>query len=71
MQRVEECHSDDTEVGTDAAIALATSGTSDQSISLIAPSPAGTYYYGGYEDSATDESDMTDNCSGSSKVDVG
>ena len=36
----------DTEVGTDAVGALAAAGTSDQLISLTAPSETGTYYYG-------------------------
>ena len=37
----------DTEVGTAAVAALAASGTSSESVSLTAPSTAGTYYYGG------------------------
>ena len=58
----------DTAVGTDAVGALAASGTSAQSISLTAT--AGAYYYGACVDTVTDESDTTDNCSGSVKVDV-
>ena len=60
----------DTEVGTDAVGALAAAGTSDQSISLTAPSTAGAYYYGACVDAVTGESDTTDNCSASVKVDV-
>ena len=60
----------DTAVGTDAVGALAASGTSAQSISLTAPGTAGAYYYGACVDAVTDESDTTDNCSGSVKVDV-
>ena len=60
----------DTEVGTDSVETLAAAGTSDQSISLTAPSTAGTYYYGACVDKVTDESDATDNCSSSVKVDV-
>ena len=37
----------DTEVGTDAVSALPSAATSNESISLTAPSTAGTYYYGG------------------------
>ena len=60
----------DTAVGTDAVVALAASGTSAESISLTAPATAGAYYYGACVDAVTDESDTTDNCSGSVKVDV-
>ena len=60
----------DTEVGTDSIGALAAAGTSDQSIDLTAPSTPGTYYYGACVDSVTDESDTTDNCSVSVRVDV-
>ena len=62
--------SSDTEVGTDAVGALAASGTSAESIDLTAPSTAGRYYYGACVDAVTDESDTTDNCSGSVQVDV-
>ena len=61
----------DTAVGTDAVGALSASGISAQSISLTAPATAGTYYYGACVDAVTDESDTTDNCSASVKVDVG
>ena len=60
----------DTAVGTDAVGVLGASGTSAQSISLAAPATAGAYYYGACVDAVTDESDTTDNCSGSVKVDV-
>ena len=60
----------DTEVGTDAVGTLLTSGTSPQSISLAAPATAGAYYYGACVDTVTDESDTTDNCSSSVKIDV-
>ena len=62
--------SSDTEVGTDAVSALSTSGTSAESISLTAPSTAATYYYGACVAAVTGESDTTDNCSSSVKVDV-
>ena len=60
----------DTAVGTDAVGVLGASGSSAQSISLTAPSTAGTYYYGACVDAVTDESDNTNNCSASVKVDV-
>ena len=60
----------DTEVGTDAVGVLAASGRSAQSIDLTAPLTAGAYYYGACVDAVTDESDTTDNCSASVKVDV-
>ena len=60
----------DTQVGTDSVGALAASGSSAESISLTAPATAGAYYYGACVDAVTDESDTTDNCSASVKVDV-
>ena len=62
--------SSDTSVGTDAVGTLAASGTSAESISVTAPSTAGTYYYGACVDSVTGESDATNNCSGSVQVTV-
>ena len=62
--------SSDTEIGTDAVGELAASGTSADSISLTAPSTAGTYYYGACVDTATDESDTTNNCSSSVTIAV-
>ena len=60
----------DTAVGTDAVSGLASSGSSAESISLTAPSTAGTYYYGACVDAVTDESDTTNNCSASVTVTV-
>ena len=53
----------DTEVGTDSVSGLSASGTSAESISLNAPSSAGTYYYGACVNSVTGESDTDNNCS--------
>ena len=55
----------DTSVGTDAVGGLSAGATSRESISLTAPSSAGTYYYGACVDAVTDESDTTNNCSSS------
>ena len=60
----------DTLVGTDAVAGLAAGATSSESISLTAPSTAGTYYYGACVDAVADESDITDNCSTSVQVTV-
>ena len=46
----------DTEVGTDAVGSLNASGTSAESISLNAPSSAGTYYYGACVENVSGES---------------
>ena len=54
--------------GTDDVGVLAASGTSGESISLMAPAKAGAYYYGGCVDTVADESDTTDNCSSSVQV---
>ena len=62
--------SSDTQVGTDAVGTLAVSGTSVESISLTAPSTAGTYYYGACVDTVAGESSTTNNCSGSVQVTV-
>ena len=62
--------SSDTEVGTDAVGPLPASGTSEESIDLTASATAGTYYYGACVDAVTDESDASNNCSGSVQVDV-
>ena len=61
----------DTEVGTDAVGVLAAPGTSAESISLTAPSSAGTYYYGACVESVSDESDTGNNCSVAVTVTVG
>ena len=58
----------DTQVGTSAISELAASGSAGQSVELTAPSTPGTYYYGACVDAVTDESDTTNNCSGSVKV---
>ena len=60
----------DTQVGTDVVAQLAASGTSSESVSLTAPSTAGTYYYGACVEAVTDESDTTNNCSSSVQVTV-
>ena len=60
----------DTSVGTDAVGTLAAAGTSSESISLTAPSTAGTYYYGACVDTVTGESDTTNNCSASVTIAV-
>ena len=57
--------SGDAEVGTDAVDGLAASGVSRETIDLTAPSAPGTYYYGACVDAVSDESDATNNCSGS------
>ena len=61
----------DTEVGTDSVFGLAASGSGNESISLTAPSTAGTYYYGACVDSVSDETDTTNNCSVAVTVTVG
>ena len=58
----------DTAVGTDAVGGLAASGTSAESISLTAPSAAGTYYYGACVDPVSGESDTGNNCSSGVRV---
>ena len=63
--------SGDTEFGTDSVSGLGASGNGDESISLTAPSSAGTYYYGACVDSLSDESDTTNNCSLAVTVTVG
>ena len=60
----------DTEVGTVAVTGLADSNSVRESVDLTAPSAAGTYYFGACVDAVTDESDTTNNCSGSIPVDV-
>ena len=60
----------DTEVGTGEVSALVPSMQVSEQIDLNAPSTAGTYYYGTCVDAVAEESDTTNNCSGSIKVDV-
>ncbi|MCY3738599.1 MAG: T9SS type A sorting domain-containing protein [Gemmatimonadaceae bacterium] len=61
----------DTEVGTDGVFALSASRTSSESISLRAPSSAGTYYYGACVESVSGESNTGNNCSSAVTVTVG
>ena len=61
----------DRQVGTDTVSGLSASATSAESISLIAPSRAGTYYYGACVESVPDESDTNNNCSTEVRVTVG
>ena len=60
----------DTEVGTDPVRRLAAAGTSAESITLTAPSSAGTYYYGACVDAVPGESSTGNNCSDGVEVDV-
>ena len=60
----------DTEIGTDTVNGLSASGTSAESISLNAPSSAGTYYYGACVESVSGESDTGNNCSDAVSVTV-
>ena len=60
----------DTEVGTNAVRGLAAGGASAESISLSAPSDAGTYYYGACVAAVTDESDTGNNCSAAVSITV-
>ena len=53
----------DTSVGTDDVGVLDVGNMSAQSISVTAPSTAGTYYYGACVSTVTNESDTTNNCS--------
>ena len=58
-------------VGTDDVGGLSASGTSVESVSLTAPSSAGTYYYGACVDAIINESDTNNNCSTWVQVTVG
>ena len=60
----------DTQVGTDTVSALTPAGASDGSISLTAPSTAGTYYYGACVDPVSGESNSQNNCSTAVRVTV-
>ena len=53
----------DVEIGTDAVGGLAASGSSAESIDLIAPSAPGTFHYGACVDTLSDELETTNNCS--------
>ena len=57
-------------MGTDAVGGLSAGATSPESISLTAPSAAGTSYYGACVDTVTGESDTTNNCSSAVSVTV-
>ena len=65
-----EISSSDAEVGTEAVAELAASATSSQSVSLMAPTNAGTYYYGACVDAVEGESDTANNCSSSVQIRV-
>ena len=54
----------DVEIGTDGVSSLSAGGTSAESISLNAPSSAGTYHYGACVESVSGESNTGNNCSG-------
>ena len=58
----------DMEVGTDAVSGLSASSASDESISLTAPSSAGTYYYGACVELVPGESATGNNCSSAVSV---
>ena len=60
----------DTQVDTDSVAGLSAAASSRESVVLTAPSLPGTYYYGACVDAVTDESDTTNNCSASVKMDV-
>ncbi|MCY4375100.1 MAG: hypothetical protein OXC31_15165 [Spirochaetaceae bacterium] len=60
----------DTEVGDDATVGLASSGSVSASADLTAPEAAGTYYYGACVDAVEDESDTANNCSTSVSIEV-
>ncbi|MCY4440346.1 MAG: hypothetical protein OXE53_09085 [Deltaproteobacteria bacterium] len=60
----------DTAVGTDAVGSLAALAAGDASISLAAPSSAGTYYYGACVDTVSGESYTANNCSSAVRVAV-
>ena len=61
---------DDVEVGTDGVGSLSAGGASAESISLNAPSDAGTYYYGACVESVSGESNTGNNCSSARRVTV-
>ena len=60
----------DTQVGTDSVSGLSASATSDESISVTAPSSAGTYYYGACAGRVSGESNTDNNCSKGVRVTV-
>ena len=60
----------DPQVGTDAVSALSSNGASNESITLVAPSTPGTYYYGATVDSVPNESNTGNNASGAVSLTV-
>ena len=60
----------DVQVGTDSVRSLAASASSAESISLAAPSTAGTYYYGACVEGVSGEADSGNNCSSGVRVTV-
>ena len=60
----------DTEVGTGAVPGLGPSEYTSEGVGLSAPSTPGTYYYGACVNAVANESDTTNNCSGSVPVEV-
>ena len=60
----------DAEVGTDAVAALAAGATSAESLTLNAPTAAGTYYYGACADAVAEETNTSNNCSAAVEVKV-
>ena len=62
--------SSDTSVGSQSVASLAAAASLDRSISLTAPTAAGSYYYGACIDGVTGESDTGNNCSNGVRVTV-
>ena len=60
----------DTQVGADAVAELAAGATSAESLTLNAPTAAGTYYYGACADAVADETNTANNCSAAVAVKV-
>ena len=60
----------DTQVGTDALGILSANATRSETLTITAPSIAGTYYYGACIDTVSNEVNIYDNCSGSDAVEV-
>ena len=60
----------DTQVGSSPVSGLATGGSASPSIDLTAPDATGMYYYGVCVDTVANESDATNNCLTSVRVDV-
>ncbi len=61
---------DDTEVGTDSVSALGANESSDESITLTAPTSPGTYHYGACVDTVSNEENTANNCSGPVRITV-